>query len=857
MSDKIVNLSVSRRTLMKGGALAAAAAASPCLPNLAFAEQIKKLEQEGWTKRPVACTMCGAFCGLIEMRKEGEPVSEKTVRIFPNPGHPQQGYCGRSAATMWVWNHPLRLKKPLKRVGEKGEGKFKEITWDEALDGIAGQLKTIVEKYGESSIASTSHTFSGFSKWITLPLGSPNSIGHASSCNAGGISGRQWVFGKGFDGAGKMEPDYANLRYLLLIGRSMGAAMGALHTLNVARANGARVVSIDPRMPDISYGDVDWVGIRPSTDAAFVMGLINRMIQDGTADFDFIQKHTNGAYLVRENGHPLTQADFVAGGDKTKYAVANAAGEISFRGLKKNETGEMVFDEDPSFKAILEDVAPVKLVDGITIPVKTAFEVVKETAAPYTPEKVFEITGVEPGILLRIAKDFTNLKGVIDDGWYTSKNGTDVQLYQLICIANAMNGNIDIPGGLVVTVGAGLKIPSVSAGKGPNGETWQMAKEKRIDKIIYPEAEGTFKVAMEAVLTGKPYPIKAAFFVGTTMFQREANSEELAERLKKLELSVVQDVLPQEICDYADYVLPSTYFMERMEMSGVKWARDGSIYLSDPQLSPPEGCEARHDVWILLEILRRAFPGRAARVGYKECKTAEEFNAYFDAFTKRGYAQLLEECDKVKPGWSRRIHEDIRTKGWSTIKIKEYGVYPYKKPFGTPSGKVEIYSFKSFEKPAYVRGIPPFTAHIPAPAFTPPKRNSNEFILVSGKNCTSCSGLSMFALPSKYLGDRTVWMNPEDAERLGISHGETVEVEGIDTGYKGNAQITVTKKVISGSLFAFGFSGGNRIKHLADHPDYQFIKEGINSHWYAKGYAQPVFGTVANNSAVRINKLRG
>ena len=183
MSDKIVNLSVSRRTLMKGGALAAAAAAaaSPCLPNLAFAEQIKKLEQEGWTKRPVACTMCGAFCGLIEMRKEGEPVSEKTVRIFPNPGHPQQGYCGRSAATMWVWNHPLRLKKPLKRVGEKGEGKFKEITWDEALDGIAGQLKTIVEKYGESSIASTSHTFSGFSKWITLPLGSPNSIGHASS----------------------------------------------------------------------------------------------------------------------------------------------------------------------------------------------------------------------------------------------------------------------------------------------------------------------------------------------------------------------------------------------------------------------------------------------------------------------------------------------------------------------------------------------------------------------------------------------------------------------------------------------------------------------------------------------------
>ena len=579
MSDRIVNLSVSRRALMKGGALAAAAAASPCLPNLAFAEQIKKLEQEGWTKHPVACTMCGAFCGLVEMRKEGEPVSEKTVRIFPNPGHPQQGYCGRSAATMWVWNHPLRLKKPLKRVGEKGEGKFKEITWDEALDGIAGQLKTIVEKYGESSIASTSHTFSGFSKWITLPLGSPNNIGHASSCNAGGISGRHWVFGKGFDGAGKMEPDYANLRYLLLIGRSMGAAMGALHTLNIARANGARVVSIDPRMPDISYGDVDWVGIRPSTDAAFVMGLINRMIQDGTADFDFIQRFTNGAYLVRDNGRPLTQADVIEGGDKAKYVVANATGELSFRGLKKNEAGAVVFDEDPAFKAVLEGVAPVKLTDGTTIPVKTAYEVVKETAAPYTPEKVYEITGVEPGILLRIAKEFTNLKGVIDDGWYTSKNGTDVQLYQLICIANAMNGNIDIPGGLVVTAGAGFSVPSVSAGKGPNGEKWQMAKEKRIDKIVYPEASATFKVALQAAVTGKPYPIKGVFFVGTTMFHREANSQELAEQLKKLELCVVQFFRRNS------WTMPTTYCRPPTSWKEKRWQASNGR-LTDPFIFP-------------------------------------------------------------------------------------------------------------------------------------------------------------------------------------------------------------------------------------------------------------------------------
>lgn len=89
---------------MKGGAVAASMAAAPALNNWAFAKKIEKLEKEGWTKHPVACTMCGAFCGLLAMRKDGEPLSEHSVRIFPNPGHPQQGYCGRSAAAMWVWN---------------------------------------------------------------------------------------------------------------------------------------------------------------------------------------------------------------------------------------------------------------------------------------------------------------------------------------------------------------------------------------------------------------------------------------------------------------------------------------------------------------------------------------------------------------------------------------------------------------------------------------------------------------------------------------------------------------------------------------------------------------------------------
>lgn len=190
MADTIVDLRMSRRGLIKLGGAAAVATTGAAGAMWPIEAQLKELEHQGWSRHPLACCMCGAFCGLVAMKKIGEPTSEKTVRIFPNPDHPQRGYCGRAAATMWIWNHPLRIRKPLKRVGERGEGKFKEVSWDEALNDIAAKLKDVVAKHGEQSVVSTSHSFSSYSKWITFPLGSPNDIGHSSTCNSASIAGR-------------------------------------------------------------------------------------------------------------------------------------------------------------------------------------------------------------------------------------------------------------------------------------------------------------------------------------------------------------------------------------------------------------------------------------------------------------------------------------------------------------------------------------------------------------------------------------------------------------------------------------------------------------------------------------------
>ena len=97
-----------------------------------------------------------------------------------------------------------------------------------------------------------------------------------------------------------------------------------------------------------------------------------------------------------------------------------------------------------------------------------------------------------------------------------------------------------------------------------------------------------------------------------------------------LELVVVQDIFPHEICDYADYVLPCTYFLEWHEYAGVKWALNGNVQKNDAGIAPPQGCEAREEVWQIAEILRRAYPDRAKeRLGLEEeLKTREAFKVH-------------------------------------------------------------------------------------------------------------------------------------------------------------------------------------------------------------------------------------
>jgi Anaerobic dehydrogenases, typically selenocysteine-containing len=244
-----------------------------------------------------------------------------------------------------------------------------------------------------------------------------------------------------------------------------------------------------------------------------------------------------------------------------------------------------------------------------------------ERVSKYPPDVAAKITGVPADTIVRIAREFATARGVIEDGWYAAKNGNDFDTYRLILILNALVGNIDKRGGLCFQESAGF--PNVCDPVGPDfvtvtGVKLPAPKAKRLDKLLYPLNVSTFDAVYEAILTGQPYPVKALFIVGTSPLQRDARYQMAVEALKRLDLVVAIDIFPHDHIDYAHYVLPDLMFLEREEVATVRWTLHAALQKSHKALDPPPGVDARHGPWILMEIIRRAWPDRAKAVGYDE-----------------------------------------------------------------------------------------------------------------------------------------------------------------------------------------------------------------------------------------------
>jgi anaerobic selenocysteine-containing dehydrogenase len=767
-------------------------------------------------KIPIMCNMCGAGCGVYLVNRNGK------MYVEPNLEHPQPGLCARSAAALQLWNHPLRLKKPLKRMGERGEGKLQEIDWETALNEISSKLKEIISKYGPESVVFTYHDFYAWHMpLIAFTLGTPNHVQHASCCHNASTYARTLVLGAG--GPPTVDPDYERARYVIFVGRVLNAAMGMVQRLNKAREAGVKLVYVDPRMGNAAMADGEWVPIIPGTDAAFLLAMINVILSEKLYDESFIKKYTNATFLIKPDGTPLTEKDL--GREGTDYLVYDIDAK-DFVSYRKAKNPALEWEGDAS---------------GIRV--KTAFLLLKDRAALYKPEDAEKICGVPAETIKRIAREFANAKGVIEDGWWSSKNANDSDAFRAALTLNALVGSVETPGGLYVKLGSKFPASATAATDKVTtitGGTLPPITAKRIDTQKYPAVPHVFDAVLDAILEGKPYPVKALFIVGTEPFTRDVNTEKLKKALKALDLVVVIDVVPNDSVDWADYVLPDNIFLEREELAEVKWTPHAAIQLSHKALDPPQGVDARNGFWALMEIVRRTVPERAKAIGY-----TEEYADYhrFEEFEDYVKKKILESLSKAWNVPSGDIEKALNEKGFYIFKLWVPKPGPGTLP--TKSGLIEIYSLKALDY-----GDDPLPKW-KTPKYTLPSK-PDEFYLVNGRD-QYVSAHAAWTWSVSSLVDRRVWMNPKDAERLGIKDGDIIELEGLDNGFKARARVKVTNRVREGVLFVYNRVGGRFSKLISG--QYQVLREGINPNMFTLSWLEPLNGSTGLNSTVRVRRV--
>jgi anaerobic selenocysteine-containing dehydrogenase len=222
----------------------------------------------------------------------------KILRVKGDPeGYLSKGYiCPKGVASPDRLTHPDRLRHPLKRAGKRGEGKWQRISWEEALQEVAGNLLEIKGKYGAKAVAFGVGMPKGLEHFVLIRLanlfGSPNVIASQDVCHA-----PREITGIHTCGFYPVADFHHPSKLAVLWGSNITSTNeeGEINSLFLEQVkNGMEVIIIDPRRIDTVKKARMWLQIRPGTDNALALGFLNVIISEGLYDSEFVEKWTVG-----------------------------------------------------------------------------------------------------------------------------------------------------------------------------------------------------------------------------------------------------------------------------------------------------------------------------------------------------------------------------------------------------------------------------------------------------------------------------------------------------------------------------------------------------------------------------------
>ncbi|OGR35746.1 MAG: nitrate reductase, partial [Desulfovibrionales bacterium GWA2_65_9] len=242
-----------------------------------------------WESKLSVCDMCFNRCGLIARVEQGI-----VTKLDPNPKFTKSRgmLCARGNAGVAQVYDPDRLKTPMLRVGARGEGKWKAISWDEAIELAASRMKDIAAKHTRCGMlfSAGADMQSGFVSRFAEAFGSFNVTSHESLCLLSGNRAFVDTFGD------VPVPDVKHSRYVILAGANRLEALITPDSMDLVAImrDGAKVVVLDPRYTKSAALASEWHPIRPGTDMAFMLALANVIISEKLYDAAYMAERTSG-----------------------------------------------------------------------------------------------------------------------------------------------------------------------------------------------------------------------------------------------------------------------------------------------------------------------------------------------------------------------------------------------------------------------------------------------------------------------------------------------------------------------------------------------------------------------------------
>jgi anaerobic dimethyl sulfoxide reductase subunit A len=661
-----------------------------------------------------------------------------------------------------------RLLFPMLRVNEKGvPGKFKRVTWDEALDFVARKMIHIKNTYGPTALLDQSYAGASYgvlhkSDQIEGLLG--RFLGmfgcRTSSWSVpsyqGTTTSSRWTFGTIQDG--NEDDAFAHSKLMIMWGWNPAYTFHGGNTfmyLRMAKQRGCKFVLVDPQYTDSAAAyDAWWIPIKPNTDAAMMAGMAHYIFTHNLQDQEFIDRFCQG----------------MDAGTMPDWA-----------------------DKSPNGKENFKDYILGKY-DG----------------QPKTPEWASKICGVPAQDIRKLAHLYATTKpAALKASWAPGRNAYGEQYSRMAAALQAMTGNIGKLGGCAEGVGKAWHAEAVAYPYDQYSNIWFASIKsdrwahcvlnyphvKREEIGLWPRQDAT---------DGQIPNIKGIFWQGSDWFNQLTNINKELEAVKKLELTVCMDsTITPTGAFAADVLLPIATHFERHDVA-LPWYK-GHYYIHRPKVIEPLG-EAKTDFQVFTEL--------AYRIG------GDVFGKAYNPKADRNYFNYNDAVDEayLREWWENRVmHHQGVDMTWEEFKRR--GVYKFKLPrphvafqdqiekgvpFQTPSGKIEILSselanISDWKKTRYGYHIPSIPKWIePWESLNSPKTSKYPFHLISPHPRWRTHSIFNNCAWLRETYEQEVTMNAADAKRLGIEMGDIVEVWN-DRG-KVVVPVYVTERCMPGVL---------------------------------------------------------